>query len=52
MEYLEGIMSMIQGPIIATAFVIGNVMIWMILVIIGAFLDMKNEEMRAVTPIY
>ena len=45
-------MGMIQGPIIASAFVTGNMMIWMILVIIGAFLDMKNEEMRMVTPVY
>ena len=43
----------IQGPIFAIGSVLVNVMVWMILVVVGAFLDMKNEVMpRApVTPI-
>ena len=37
--------SSIKGPIIAIGSVLVNVMFWMILVIFGAFIDMKNENM-------
>ena len=33
----------IQGPIIAMGSVVVNVMVWMILVVIGASIDMKDE---------
>ena len=52
MEFVSeaGAMGAIQGPIIATASILTNVMVWMILVIVGAFLDMKNEEMVTIQP--
>ena len=52
MEFVSeaGAMGAIQGPIIATASIMTNIMVWMILVIVGAFLDMKNEEMVTIQP--
>jgi hypothetical protein len=50
MEFASDSMGLIQGPIIATASILINIMVWMILVIVGAFLDMKNEEMVTIQP--
>ena len=51
--FKEANFGAIQGPVFALGSVLVNLMVWMILVVIGAFIDMKNEvkTRESVTPI-